>query len=192
MPAFLYGDSPVASFDYDIPEAADVTGATVALSVAGQTVPATITNAIEGDWATLTLPNPGTYPVYVVATVGARTQRALVDHLVVVPENDPWYNVVTARVDWDGAPDSDGVLADLLDSARDQVLAYAPALGLEEPVPSRYRRGQLMQARNTWNAAQTNGDAQVDAGGGIYVTVRPLDWAVKQVIRPKRGVKALG
>lgn len=192
MPAFISGDTPVADFDYDIPAAADENGATVTLSVADQTVPATIGNGVEGTWSTLTLPAPGSYPVYIVAALGGRTQRTLVDYLVVVDPDDPWYNVVTARIDWDGAPESDGTLADLLDSARDQVLAYAPALAAGAAVPTRYKRGQLMQARNTFNASQTNGDQQVDAGGGVYITVRPLDWAVKQVLRPKQAKKRLG
>lgn len=192
MPAFIAGDTPVADFDYDIPAAADVDGATVTISVADQTLPATITNAVEGSWVALALPAVGSYPVYIVAAVGGRTQRVLVDYLVVVDPADPWYNVITARIDWDGAPESDGTLADLLDSARDQVLAYAPDLPAGTAVPTRYKRGQLMQARNTYNAALSAGEQQVDAGGGVFVTIRPLDWGVKQVLRPKRAQKRLG
>ncbi|WIA98032.1 hypothetical protein [Curtobacterium sp. MCBA15_004] len=215
MAAFILGDTPVADFDYDEPDAVDAPGATVAVSVAGQTIEARATGrAIEGSWDTLTLPAAGIYPVYVVITIpapptvvdggnasstftsvldggnastvyvpSARTQRVLVDWLVIVDPEDPWHDVVTARLEWDGAPKADGTLHRLLDVARDQVEAYAPALAAGQPFPERYRAGQLMQARNTWSASLSNGEQQVDVGG-FTVNVRPLDWAVKQLLRP--------
>ena len=192
MAAFIYGDTPVADFDYDVPAAAEVTGATVSLSVVGQSIPAEITGrALEGSWEALTLPGPGLYPIYVLTSTEGRSERALVDWLVVVDPEGEWHDVVTARLEWDGAPTADGTLHRLLDVARDQVQAYAPKLAAQTPIPERYRAGQLMQARNTWNASLTNGDTQVDAGG-FTVTVRPLDWAVKQLLRPLTATKAFG
>jgi len=192
MASFLAGDSPVADFDYDEPAAADVDGATVALTVAGQTIPAEADGqAVRGSWRVLQLPAVGRYPVYVLVTADGRTQRVLIDWLVVCDPADEWYNPITARLDWAGCPDPDGTMFRLLEVARDQVQAYGPKLDDGAPVPERYRAAQLIQARNTWNASLTNGDAQVDAGGFV-VNVRPLDWAVKQLIRPLTATKAFG
>jgi hypothetical protein len=192
MAAFIYGDTPVADFDYDLPSAADFDDATVALSVDGQTIPAASNGrAVTGSWRTLSLPAEGSYPVFVLVTAGARTERVLIDWLVVVDPDDEWHNPITARLEWAGAPDSDGTLYRLLDVARDQVATYAPNLPVGSPVPERFRQAQLVQARNTWNASLTNGDTQVDVGGFV-VNVRPLDWAVKQLLRPKTATKGFG
>ncbi|MDP4333229.1 hypothetical protein Q7F20_07580 [Curtobacterium sp. A7_M15] len=192
MASFLASDSPVADFDYDEPAAVDIVDATVALDVAGQTLPAEADGqAVRGSWSTLDLPAVGRYPVYVLVASGERTQRVLVDWLVVVDPADEWYNAITARLDWAGAPEPDGIIARLLEVAREQVEEYGPNLPAGTPVPERYRSAQLVQARNTWNASLTNGDAQVDVGGFV-VNVRPLDWAVKQLIRPLTATKAVG
>lgn len=103
-----------------------------------------------------------------------------------------WYLIDQARADWPGAPEDDARLHDLLEVARGQVLAYAPALvdaeGLPLPVPLRYQQAQLMQARNIWNAYQTDPNANTYGPEGFSVTVYPMDWSVKQMLRPKRAV----
>lgn len=163
----------------------------MSLSVAGQTLAATIAGTgLVGSWRALALPVPGMYPVYARVGADSRTERALVDWLVVVDPNDEWHDVISARLEWAGAPEADGTLYRLLDVARDQVEAYAPALA-GKPFPERYRAAQLMQARNTWNASLSNGDQQTDVGGFV-VSIRPLDWAVKQLIRPLTTSKAFG
>lgn len=189
MASFLAGDSPVADFDYDLPAASDIDAATTTLSVAGQTLDAEAAgNVLTGSWASLELPESGMYPIYAVSAAGGRTERTLVDWLVVCDPADEWHNVVTARLEWAGAPEQDGVLARLLSVARDQCEAYGRQ---QETVPERYRAAQLMQARNTFNASLTNGDQQTDMGGFV-VTIRPLDWAVKQLLRPLTTTKAFG
>lgn len=190
MASFLAGDSPVAEFDYDLPAAADIDDPVVTLQVVGQSIPTTTSaQAVVGSWTTLELPEPGMYPIFVLVTAAGRSERTLVDWLVVCDPEDEWHNVLTARLEWPGAPEQDGTLARLLEVARDQVDAYAPnVLGA---VPERYRAAQLMQARNTFNASLTNGDQQTDVGGFV-VTIRPLDWAVKQLIRPLTATKVFG
>ncbi|MEN0101843.1 MAG: hypothetical protein AAGC90_02860 [Curtobacterium sp.] len=191
MAAFTHGDQPVASFEYTAPEAADRIGAKTALSVEGQTIATDTTgDSLYGTWDALTLPDPGFYPIYALTTVGERVERSLVDWLVVVDPADQWHNVATARLEWDGAPEQDGTLYRLLNTAREQVEAYAPALTGTE-VPERYRAGQMSQARNMFNAAVTAGEVQVDLNGNA-IRPRPLDWAVKQLLRPARAKKALG
>lgn len=88
----------------------------------------------------------------------------------------------------DSIPDS--LLEDLLEVARDAVLEFAPALPDDYPVgkcPAAYRLAHLMQTRNLWNAQEVDTDGGF---GGEDYTIRPvpLDWIIKQVLRPKRAV----
>lgn len=192
MASFISGDQPVASFDYVKPEEFPQGGAQ-SLQVAGQTLAvAQATDAFIGSWDALVLPAVGSYPVYGVVTVKGRTQRALVDTLVVVDPADQWHNTVTARLEWEGGPEDDTTMHRLLVTSREQIEQYAPALPEGAAVPERYRAGQLMQARNTYNASISNGGDPMDLGGGIVITPRPLDWAVKQLVRPAKALKAVG
>lgn len=111
----------------------------------------------------------------------------------------PWYSVATIRAKdpetgtsvWDEAADlPDSLLTDLLFLARSSVEAYAPVLPADTPAgrcPVAYRHAQLMQTRNLWNATE------VDSGGGFggddfSIRPMPLDWIIKQILRPKTGV----
>lgn len=103
-----------------------------------------------------------------------------------------WHTNDTAREQWLDAPDDDDQLSDLLEVAKEQILAFAPARNDADPVPAGYVVAQLMQARNIWNASQAD-----PANGGIgpdgFVSRPfPLDWMVKQLVRPKRGVPVVG
>ena len=96
---------------------------------------------------------------------------------------------------WPDAPDdTDGVLTIYLDAARDACSAYAPALQPDEggavDVPHNYRLAQMMQAANLWNAAQASPGGDLD-GGGFGLTTHPLDWQVKQLLRPRRAIGAI-
>ncbi len=110
-----------------------------------------------------------------------------------------WYTLTSIRaVDettqtapWPEAADiPDGLLTDLLFIARSHVEAYAPALPADTEAgrcPVAYRHAQLMQTRNLWNATE------VDSGGGFGgddYTIRPmpLDWIIKQILRPKTAI----
>jgi len=192
MASFIYGDQPVATFDYVKPEDFPQ-GGSQSLQVAGQTLPvAQATDAFLGSWDALVLPAVGAYPVYGVVTVKSRTQRILLDTLVVVDPDDQWHNVITSRLEWEGGPEDDTTMHRLLVTSREQIEDYAPALSDSAPVPERYRAGQLMQARNTYNASLTNGGEPIDLGGGVVISPRPLDWAVKQLVRPAKALKAVG
>ena len=110
-----------------------------------------------------------------------------------------WYSVDTdleqARLlgAWDDAPiENLETCGMLLEVAREQVIAYAPApapLVEGEPVPeppARYVYAQLMQAKNLFNAGTVTSSGDIGEGGYTY-TPRPLDRTVKQIIRPVDG-----
>lgn len=105
-----------------------------------------------------------------------------------------WHDTESARTNWDDAPYEDEQLAELLAVARGQVIAYSPTrkddpivAADSEVVPVEYRLAQLRQAQNIWTAQNVNSDGGM--GDGDAFTLRPvshpLDWHVKQIIRPK-------
>lgn len=97
----------------------------------------------------------------------------------------------------------------LLTSARIQCEEYAPAVkhaaqvrdatGLDADaggvvtsalVPETWRQAQALQARALWRSSQAGGNDQI-GGDGLTVTVFPLDWNVKRLLRPQRGLPVL-
>lgn len=109
-----------------------------------------------------------------------------------------WHTLESARDQWVDAPLDDATLSELLEVARDAVLAYAPTLDdsllvdedgyvtpvVPDEVPTSYRHAQLMQARNVWNASYASPTGDLD-GGSYSLTTFPLDWQVKQLLRPR-------
>lgn len=107
-----------------------------------------------------------------------------------------WYTATSSEEQqrikgaWPDAPvQNTELLGMLLDVAREQVVAFAPAPAPqppEEPVPGpppRYVLAQLMQVRNLWNAGRVTGDGEV-GGEGFTFRPYPLDNTIKAVIRP--------
>lgn len=94
---------------------------------------------------------------------------------------------------WVDAPEDEFTLTLLVEAALAQVTDFAPAAPEDSPtpVPPNFKLAQLMQTRNLWNASQ------VDTGGGMgegdfVVRPFPLDWQVKALLRPKRGIPLVG
>lgn len=103
---------------------------------------------------------------------------------------EPAEQVQRIRGAWVDAPVQNiEVLQMLLDVAREQVVAFAPApapVPQGEPVPGpppRYVLAQLMQVRNLYNAGRTTGEGEVGAEGFTFRPY-PLDNTIKAVIRP--------
>jgi hypothetical protein len=164
----------------------------------GTSVSAGITAAIgtddDADAIEVTLPagdslfdDVGIYRLNVVLTAGTSTQRIPSLRFVVQPVESEWHTLDTIREEWEDAEHiADPVLWEMLEIVREQVLDFAPTLAEDAPVPANYRLGQRMQTRNTWNAARVSPDGGTGEGDFI-IRPYPLDWHVKQILRPKRG-----
>lgn len=100
---------------------------------------------------------------------------------------DGWHTISSARTEWDGAKHlEDGRLFVLLEVAKRECIDYAPRRVVLPRPTIAAREAQLMHARNRNAAARVDpasGDAGVD---GYGLSPFPLDWTVKQLLRPKR------
>lgn len=100
-----------------------------------------------------------------------------------------WHTYQTLLAEWpEGGSVGQDVLEELLDVAKLQVLAFAPAL-TDDVVPDNYRYAQRLQTMALWNASRTAPGEPVD---GYQVRVFPMDWQVKNVLRPARGMPVIG
>lgn len=102
-----------------------------------------------------------------------------------------WSSTERARTFFGGdAPLDDAVLESYLQVAYEQCVEYAPAV-LPSPLPERFERAQLLQAKALWEADRSGSGDQIGPDG-FAVRVFPLDWHVKQHLRPRRGVPVVG
>lgn len=117
-----------------------------------------------------------------------------------------WYSVATPDEvqrlvgAWDDAPiENEELCALILETAKEQVLEYAPALGdgetvvvdgyvttLPPTIPNRWVFAQLKQAENLWNAGRVSGGGEGGAEQFTF-TPRPLDKTIRAIIRPVDG-----
>ncbi|MFJ6534418.1 hypothetical protein [Microbacterium sp. NPDC091662] len=117
------------------------------------------------------------------------------------------YTVEEAQTRWGvGAPDA-GTLEQLLAVSWEQCVAYAPltlseinfsaifqaALDDEDPesaleIPAGHREAHFIQARNIWNATLKAPGASTFGPDGMAISLHPLDWHVKQLLRPRTAV----
>jgi len=74
-------------------------------------------------------------------------------------------------------------LTALLAVAQAQCEAFAPALAEGDEVPERYRMAQALQARALQRSGTVGSGDQFGAEG-FTVTVWPMDWSVKALLRP--------
>lgn len=105
-----------------------------------------------------------------------------------------WVDTDTDLDEWHDAPSDEDTLARYLGSAYEQCLDFLPQRRDEEgvlqpvvpdPVPNRLVLAQIMQARALYNGVVTGADDRQGVDG-IGVTVFPMDWSVKNLLRPKR------
>lgn len=92
---------------------------------------------------------------------------------------------------WPGCLDlADEALDLYLQAARTQCEAFAPPLEGQE-VPAGYRLAQALQARALARAGVV-GSGDSDGFGDQVVTLFPMDWTVKNLLRPKSGRPLVG
>lgn len=131
---------------------------------------------------------PGLWSL-VVTLLSNTAHRRLPAIRFVVQVDDGWHTLDSAREQWaDSVHIEDDQLWELLEVAKHQCLEYAPALAVGAAVPVSYRKAQLMQARNVWNAARVDPSSGAIGDDSFALTPFPLDWTIKQVLRPKRAV----
>ena len=103
-----------------------------------------------------------------------------------------WVTLTQARELW---PDADvlgdDVLTTYLASAHESCVAFAPALADGATVPEAWQVAQVMQARAVYRSLKAGARDQVGPDG-FAVTVYPLDWNVRQQLRPKQGRPLVG
>ncbi|NYD65988.1 hypothetical protein [Agromyces atrinae] len=126
-----------------------------------------------------------------------------------------WHTLASARDEWRDAPSEhetggDVLLYTVLETARVQCAEFGPSLAVDEAptlpglgtlsgadtlpsagtlaVPEHFRQAQLMQARNIWNASRTDPASGGIGNDGFVIRPFPMDWVVKGILRPKRGI----
>src|SRR5665647_1942450 len=111
-----------------------------------------------------------------------------------------WVETTTDLEDWADAPLDAVVLARYLGAAYEQCLDFLPytidpVTGVETvtvptPVPGRFVLAQIMQARALYRSALA-GSGDAIGADGLSVTIFPMDWTVKNLLRPKRVGRVL-
>ena len=196
--AFYLDDILAEPFVIEPPDTIDLdeyTGATATV-VDPVGVSSDCTATLEDGTVEVTLPAEpltveGIHRVRVTLT-GTGTRRLPDVRFVVQDADSPWHTLDSIRDEWaDADAIDDGTLWELLQITRDQVLEFAPTLAEGVPVPDHYRYGQRLHSRNTWNASKVNTDGGL-GDGDFVLRPFPLDWHVKQILRPKRGIPVFG
>lgn len=145
-------------------------------------------NHLEFTWETTTLLEiPGIYKIVVTFFDPLGVEIQAEPFSFVVQEIDGWLTLETARAQWGDAPLDDVFLHQILETAKAQCVAYAPALQLGAQVPVTYVQAQLLQARAIYQSVIAN---QQDSVGveGFQVRVFPLDFTIRAMLRPKRAI----
>lgn len=153
-------------------------------------LPATVNdNQISVSWPAVSrFTKAGMYSLGVVLVTDSGHVQLDPQRFAVQVKNG-WHTLDSARAEWQDAPADDSRLFTLLQIAAQQVAAYAPDLEDGAPVPTNYRYGQLMQARNLWNAGRVDpAQGNAEFGTSFVITPHPLDWIVRQILRPQRRV----
>ena len=144
----------------------DASGETITLSASA------VTFAPAGVWLiVLAEAGPGELPVMPI---------------VVEDRSDGWHTLASARrIEWPDAPADDATLYELLQSAKEQCIDYAPALPAGALIPTRWRQAQLKQARAIWADLVSGGEPM--GPDGIATTVYTMSIHVQQLLRPKKA-----
>jgi hypothetical protein len=127
---------------------------------------------------------PGIWQIEATLTNVDGAIAAVVPLQFIVEAVSGWLTLSQVRANWRDAPANDVLLWRLLDVARIQVEAWAPD-PTPEVIPSNYISAQYTQARNVWNAVKSDPATSAIGDEGLLLRPFPLDWTVKNMIRPK-------
>jgi hypothetical protein len=106
---------------------------------------------------------------------------------VVVQRADGWHTLASARAEWPDAEQlSDARLYVLLETSRLECVAYGRPIPAGQLAPVNYREAQLMHARNRNAAWRVDPNSSGD-DTSYQLGAHPLDWVVKQLLRPQVG-----
>lgn len=112
------------------------------------------------------------------------------------------YTAEEAVTRWGVGAPSESRMAELLAVSEQQIFEYAPlplpdlttvfeeALEDEDAalmVPAGHREAHFVQARNIHNATLKAPGSQDFGPDGMAIALHPLDWHVKQLLRPRRA-----
>lgn len=146
--------------------------------------------SIAGDEVVVEWPNDtpfedaGLYSVNVILSSSTTNVRErLAPIYVIAQEEDGWHTLDSARSDWADAPRDDFRLFTILTIAKTDVLTEGTSVPAGIARTMAQRQAQLLQARGIWTAGTKNGSGGIDEDN-FTITVFPMDWAVKQILRP--------
>jgi len=197
---YYIGDIPSEAIILDPPETVDLADFTdsTAVVVAPNTIDTAVPSTIDAVAGVIIIDPPNDESLFGIEgihrlrvtlssfTTGYR-QRLPDVRIVVQDSSSQWHTLDSIREEWpDAEYIDDAPLWSLLSLAREDVLEFAPALADDAPVPDRYREGQRVHARNVWNASKVSTDGSIGQDDFV-IRPHPLDWHVKQIIRPKRA-----
>lgn len=100
------------------------------------------------------------------------------------------YSESEARTRWGVGAPTEATLTQLLAVSWAQCSAYAPVADPAD-VPVGHREAHFQQARNIFNASK-NGPSGTSGPDEFMFSPHPLDWHVKQLLRPRRAVPKVG
>lgn len=144
-------------------------------------------DSVDWTWPAGAFPDPGLYQVSLVLSTA--TGELAPDLLPVIVEAvGGWLTLAMARQLWpDATAIPDLPLWFILESAKAASVAYAPALPVGAPIPPNWVQAQLSQARAVWNLMQTAPQSDLIGYDQSAIRVYPLDYNVRQLLRPKSG-----
>jgi len=99
-----------------------------------------------------------------------------------------WVDTDTVEDYWPDAPLDVDVLTSYLLAAWEQCDIFLPPHAYPFPpdaVPERWKQAQIMQARALYRSGVA-GSGDTTGGDGLTVTVFPMDWTVKNLLRPSK------
>lgn len=144
---------------------------------------------LEWPSATTPFPEAGAYQLNITLVGADARERLAPVYYVAQDDSDGWHTLDSVRAEWEDAQVIPDIrLHALLEVARQQVTAFAPALAAGARPPLNYREAQKLQARNIVNAGRATGDGE----GEFTLAPHPLDWHIEQMLRPKTARKVVG